>query len=98
MQPILHAVIGITKNTGIMYANEGIRCNAVAPGSVETNISSSMTNVSPFGMSRIHPGLAVNPRVGKPDEMAQIALFLTWEDSSFVNRTVNTGDARWTAF
>ncbi|MCA1041777.1 SDR family oxidoreductase [Bacillus infantis] len=93
-----HAVIGFTKNTGFMYANEGIRCNAIAPGGVETNISSSMTNVNPFGMGRIQPGLAVNPRVGKPEEIAQIALFLASEDSSFVNGTVITGDAGWTAF
>lgn len=93
-----HAVVGFTKNTGFMYANEGIRCNAIAPGGVETNIGSSMTNVNPFGMGRIQPGLAVNPRVGKPEEIAQIALFLASEDSSFVNGTVITGDAGWTAF
>lgn len=40
-----HAVVGFTKNTGFMYANEGIRCNAIAPGGVETNIGSSMTNI-----------------------------------------------------
>lgn len=34
-----HAVIGLTKNTGFMYAQKGIRCNAIAPGGVETNIN-----------------------------------------------------------
>jgi len=93
-----HAVVGFTKNTGYMYATKGIRCNAIAPGGVETNISSSMTGVNQFGMERIQPGLAINPRVGKPEDIANIALFLASDDSSFVNGTVITGDAGWTAY
>ena len=33
-----HAVIGLTRNTSVMYSAQGIRCNAVAPGGVQTNI------------------------------------------------------------
>lgn len=33
-----HAVVGLTKNTAAMYAQDGIRCNAVAPGAVATNV------------------------------------------------------------
>jgi len=93
-----HAVVGLTKNTGFMYATKGIRCNAIAPGGVETNISSSMTGVNEFGMGRIQAGLAINPRVGKPEDIANIALFLASDESSFVNGTVITGDAGWTAY
>ncbi|WP_078549498.1 SDR family oxidoreductase [Litchfieldia alkalitelluris] len=93
-----HAVVGFTKNTGYMYANNGIRCNAIAPGGVETNINATLTNVNHFGMGRIRPGLGINPRVGKPEEIANIALFLASDESSFVNGTVITGDAGWTAF
>lgn len=93
-----HAVVGFTKNTGFMYATNGIRCNVIAPGGVETNIGSSMTNINHFGMERIQVGLGVNPRVGKPEEIAAIALFLASDESSFVNGTVITGDAGWTAF
>ncbi|PEL12139.1 SDR family oxidoreductase [Bacillus sp. AFS017336] len=93
-----HAVVGFTKNTGFMYATNGIRCNAIAPGGVETNIGSSMTNINEFGMGRIQSGLGINPRVGKPEEIAKIALFLASDESSFVNGTVITGDAGWTAY
>lgn len=93
-----HAVVGFTKNTGYMYAQKGIRCNAIAPGGVETNIGASMTNVNAFGMGRVQPGLGVNPRIGKPEEVANVALFLASEESSFVNGTVITADAGWTAF
>jgi NAD(P)-dependent dehydrogenase (short-subunit alcohol dehydrogenase family) len=93
-----HAVVGFTKNTGFMYAQKGIRCNAIAPGAVETNISASMTGISEFGMGRTQPGLAVNPRIGKAAEIAKAALFLASDESSFVNGTVITADAGWTAY
>ena len=93
-----HAVIGFTKNTGFMYAREGIRCNAIAPGAVETNISASMTNISQFGVGRTQPGQAVIPRMGKASEIATVALFLASDDASFVNGTVITADAGWTAY
>lgn len=93
-----HAVVGFTKNTGYMYATKGIRCNAIAPGGVETNIGASMTGINEFGMGRIKGGLAINPRVGKPQEIANIALFLASDESNFVNGTVITGDAGWTAY
>ncbi len=93
-----HAVIGLTKNTGYMYAPKGIRCNAIAPGGgVATNISSSMKNVSELGMERTKAVQAVMPRVGQPEEIAQVALFLASEESSFVNGTVITADGGWTA-
>jgi NAD(P)-dependent dehydrogenase (short-subunit alcohol dehydrogenase family) len=93
-----HAVVGFTKNTGFMYAQSGIRCNAIAPGSVETNIVSSMTRISEFGMGRTRPGMVTNPRLGQPEEIAKVALFLASEDSSFVNGTVISVDGGWTAY
>ncbi|RCX13557.1 NAD(P)-dependent dehydrogenase (short-subunit alcohol dehydrogenase family) [Fontibacillus phaseoli] len=93
-----HAVVGFTKNTGYMYATEGIRCNAIAPGGVETNIGASMNGISQFGFGKQQLGMAINPRVGKPEEIAKVALFLASDDSSFVNGTVITADAGWTAY
>lgn len=92
-----HAVIGLTKNTGFMYAQKGIRCNAIAPGAVETNISSSMRNISQFGLERAKVAQGVIPRVGQPDDIAKVALFLASDDSSFLNGTVVTADGGWTA-
>jgi NAD(P)-dependent dehydrogenase (short-subunit alcohol dehydrogenase family) len=92
-----HAVVGLTKNTAFMYAQEGIRCNAIAPGAVETNISASMKNISEFGMGRSRLAQAVIPRVGQPEEIANAALFLASEDSSFVNGTVLVVDGGWTS-
>ncbi|OWA34010.1 3-ketoacyl-ACP reductase [Saccharibacillus sp. O16] len=93
-----HAVVGLTKNVGFQYAIKGIRCNAIAPGGVATNISAAMGQPHPFGMERAMMGMGVNPRIGEPDEIAKVALFLGSDDSSFVNGVVVTADAGWTAY
>lgn len=92
-----HAVVGLTKNTAFMYANKGIRCNAIAPGATATNISASMKNINEFGMSRTQLTQAVIPRVGSPEEIAEVALFLASDDSSFVNGAIIAADAGWTS-
>jgi NAD(P)-dependent dehydrogenase (short-subunit alcohol dehydrogenase family) len=93
-----HAVVGFTKNVGFQYANLGIRCNAIAPGGVITNIGTTITAPNPFGMERAMAGMGLNPRSGEPEEIAKVALFLASDDSSFVNGTVVTADAGWTAY
>lgn len=93
-----HAVIGLTKNVGYQYAKLGIRCNAIAPGGVNTGISATLNAPNPFGMERAGAGMAINPRIGDPEEIAKVALFLASDDSSFVNGTVVTADAGWTAY
>lgn len=91
-----HAVIGLTKNIGFMYAKNGIRCNAIAPGGVNTNIGANMKPDS-FGMERGMLGMATMPRMGEPEEIANAALFLASADASFVNAAVLTVDGGWTA-
>lgn len=95
-----HGLIGLSKNTAFMYANKGIRCNTIAPGGVETNIGESefmkKTNLKAFEI--IQPGMVNNPRMGQPIEIANAALFLASNDSSFVNGAVLTVDGGWTSF
>ncbi len=93
-----HAVVGLTKNTAYLYAKEGIRCNGIAPGAVETNIGQSMTNINEFGMGRTMLGMGLNPRTAKPEEIANLALFLVSEDSSFVNGAIVVADGGWSAY
>ncbi len=91
-----HAVIGLTKNTAFMYAQKGIRCNAIAPGATMTNIASTITNVSEFGASRTKVTQGVIPCVGQAEEIAQVALFLATDESSFVNGAIIATDGGWT--
>lgn len=95
-----HAVVGLTKNTGYMYAKKNIRCNAICPGGVETEIAASefMKNVNPEGIGIIMPNTVGNPRNGSPMEIAAFALFLASDDSSFINGQAIAADSGWTAF
>lgn len=92
-------LVGFAKNVGFMYAQQGIRCNTICPGAVETEISLTGVNApSKFGLSRAMAGMAANPRTGKPEEIATAALFLASDDSSFVNGATLTVDGGWTAY
>lgn len=93
-----HAVIGFTKNVGFQYATKGIRCNAIAPGAVNTNIAATITEPHPFGAERCSAGINLNPRAGQPGEIATAALFLASDDASFINGTVLVADGGWTAY
>lgn len=95
-----HAVVGLTKNTGYMYSKTGIRCNAIAPGSVNSNIVETIdfSKVTPLVNDRIMAGMPLNPRSGDPSEIAKAALFLASEDSSFVNGEVLVVDGGWNAY
>jgi len=94
-----HALIGLTRNTGYMYAKSGIRCNAIAPGAVSTNIGETIdySRITPLVNDRIMSGMVLNPRTAEPEEIAKAALFLASEDSSFVNGAVLVADGGWTA-
>lgn len=93
-----HAVVGLTKNVAFQYATKGIRCNAIAPGGINTNIGKTMNEPNAFGMERAMAGASFNPRSGDPEEIASIVLFLASEDASFVNGAVVTADAGWMAY
>jgi NAD(P)-dependent dehydrogenase (short-subunit alcohol dehydrogenase family) len=95
-----HAVVGLTKNTGYIYARKGIRCNAIAPGGVQTNISEAIdpAKMTSLGSERIMPGTQLMPRIGNPDELAAATLFLASDDASFVNGEVLTADGGWSAY
>ncbi len=93
-----HAVIGLTKNIGFQYAPKGIRCNAIAPGAVATEIGATITAPDPYGMERAMVGMQINPGTGQPVDIANTALFLVSDDSGFINGTVLTADAGWTAY
>ena len=95
-----HAVVGLTKNTGYMYAMKNIRCNAICPGAIATEIGNSefMKNINQEGAARTGIGLSLNPRFGQASEIATAAVFLASDDASFVNGQCIAVDGGWRAF
>ena len=47
-----HGLVGLTKNIGYMYANDGIRCNVVCPGGVDTEITNNL-HADDFGVDEL---------------------------------------------
>lgn len=94
-----YGVVGLTKNTGFAYATKGIRCNAICPGGVDTEVlETGMKNPSQFGYERSMAGASFNPRYGEVSEIANVALFLASDDSSLVNGVALLADAGWSAY
>ncbi len=94
-----HAIVGLSKNIGFIYADKGIRCNAICPGSIRTEIANTVLhNASPLGMKKTLLGLSANPSHGTAEEIANIVLFLASDDSKYINGTTITADSGWTAY
>lgn len=78
-----HGVIGLSKTAALEFANDGVRVNAVCPGVIETPMVERTQEESPEQMEQT---IAATPmrRLGKPEEIADAALWLCSEHASFV--------------
>ena len=77
-----HAVEGLTKSAALEAASSGVRVNIVAPGPIETAMLKRFT-----GTDERKAGLAATvplKRTGRPEEIAQIIMFLTSDKASFI--------------
>ena len=92
-----HAIIGMTKNTAFMYGDKNIRCNAICPGGVETEVGVHIKNPSELGMAKAMSG-AQFAKTGQPIDIAKVALFLASDNSSFVNGVAVAADGGWIAY
>lgn len=94
-----HALIGLSKNTAWRYALQGVRCNAIAAGAVETNITASvdMTQMDPGGSERSNRYYQLIPKTLKPTDLANLILFLASDEASSINGAVVAADGGWLA-
>lgn len=91
------AVLSMTKNTAFMYSPDKIRCNAIAPGGIQTEISNSMGMPNMEGYGRVQKVLAAAPEPGMPEDIANAALFLASDESSYVSGDTLIVDGGWIA-
>lgn len=92
-----HGLVGLSKNIAYMYGPDGIRCNVVCPGGVDTEMTENM-DAHPFGTERIMAGCGNTMRTASSEELANTLLFLASDESSIMNGTTTVTDAGWTAF
>jgi NAD(P)-dependent dehydrogenase (short-subunit alcohol dehydrogenase family) len=92
-----HAVLGQTRSIAWTYRNDGIRCNAVCPGAVDTDLGSSAQPRSDFGLERIRPVLRLRGSSVPPDLIASNISWLLSQEASNVTGAVLTSDSGWSA-
>lgn len=77
-----HGVVGLTKNAAVEYATRGIRVNVVGPAFIKTPMLATLEK-DPAVMEKI---VSLHPiqRLGKPDEVAELVIWLSSDKASFV--------------
>ncbi len=90
-----HAIIGLTQNIAAVYREDNIRCIAIAPGSVNTNIGKTLNNIDQKGVYALNKYVAAGP-LGEAQDVANVVVFLASDEAKFVNGTVVTVDGGWT--
>ena len=84
-----HGILGLTKSTAIAYAARGIRCVAICPGDVDTDLNqqyfASQPDPAAF-RSRIEREYP-DRRIAQPAEVARVAVFLASDDAVALNGT-----------
>ncbi|HKA56424.1 MAG TPA: SDR family oxidoreductase, partial [Candidatus Binatia bacterium] len=78
-----HGVVGLTKTAALEYAKSGIRVNAVCPGVIKTPMVDRITGQRAGRAERMAAAEPVG-RMGKPEEIAEAAVWLCSDAASFV--------------
>ena len=92
------AVIGITKSVAADYVTRGIRCNAICPATVESpSLEQRMRAQGDYEAARA-AFIARQPmgRIGKPEEIAALAVYLASDESAFMTGQAISIDGGWT--
>lgn len=99
-----HAVLGLTRVAALELARRRIRVNAVCPGAIDTAMANPAL-LDPGGdaeeisraVGKLYRKLVPLGRIGKPEEVARLALFLTSDDSSYITGQPFVIDGGWMA-
>lgn len=92
------AVIGLTKAVAADFVTRGIRCNAIAPGTVDSpSLHDRMRATGDYETAR-KAFVARQPmgRLGTPEEVAELCVFLASDEAAFMTGTVSVIDGGWT--
>ncbi|BBK43042.1 NAD(P)-dependent oxidoreductase [Allostella vacuolata] len=88
------AVIGLTKSVAADYMRQGVRCNAICPGTVDTPSLGDRINAFADPVQARKDFIARQPmgRLGRAEEIAHLAVYLASDESSFTTGTAVISD------
>ena len=88
------AVVGLTKAVAADFVARGIRCNAIAPGTIETPSLHERVNAAPDPAAALKNFIARQPmgRLGQPEEIAPLVVFLASDESRLCTGCVYSAD------
>lgn len=91
------AVVGLTKAIAVDYVRQGIRCNAICPGTVQSP-SLDARIAAQGGTDEIRREFVARQplgRLGRPEEVASLAVYLASDESSFTTGQIHVIDGGW---
>jgi NAD(P)-dependent dehydrogenase (short-subunit alcohol dehydrogenase family) len=93
------AIISLTRTMAVDFATDGIRVNAIAPGAIDTPLlrRSFARHADPEQVREVSRNRHAMKRFGKAEEVAEAALHLASDASSFTTGTVMVVDGGWLA-
>jgi NAD(P)-dependent dehydrogenase (short-subunit alcohol dehydrogenase family) len=86
-------VVGLTKTAALEYSKDGVRVNAIGPGYIDTPLLNALDREMYDGLVNLHP----IGRLGKAEEVAELAVFLASDKASFVTGSYHLVDGGYTA-
>jgi 2-keto-3-deoxy-L-fuconate dehydrogenase len=91
------AVIGLTKSVAQDFVTQGIRCNAICPGTIESPSLASRIAAFADPVAARAAFIARQPmgRMGRPEEVAALAVYLASGESAFTTGTAQVIDGGW---
>lgn len=96
------AVIGLTKSIAADYVGAGIRCNAICPGTVESpslgQRIAEQARAQNSTTNQVHAAFVARQpmgRLGRPEEIAALAVYLASDESAFTTGTCQVIDGGW---
>jgi 2-keto-3-deoxy-L-fuconate dehydrogenase len=92
------AVIGLTRSIAADFVSRGVRCNAICPGTVKTpSLGDRVRALGGDEAANWQSFTARQPmgRLGQPEEIAALALYLASDESAFTTGTIHIVDGGW---